>query len=191
MAQSAFPVTVRDGANVGTWMLAPEPPARGPRACRQRKVNFVMAFAETTKVPLEQSITEIIGMVRRAGADSVGQMHERERFVIVFALGERRMKFSVPLITKWEGPARGGNGRAIDVVAKIEQANRQKARALRLVIQAKLESVASGVETFEEAFLANIMLADGATVYERMAEPIAIEYTSGRVQPLQLTGPAS
>jgi hypothetical protein len=153
-------------------------------------VEASMAYAENTKVPLEQSIAEIITMIRKAGAESVGQMHERDRFVIVFALGDRRMKFQVPLITTWDGPTRGGNGREIDVRAKIEQANRQKGRALMLVIKAKLESVESGVETFEEAFLANIMLADGATVYERMAEPIAIEYKSGRVQPLQLTGPA-
>lgn len=148
-----------------------------------------MAYAENTKVPLEQSIAEIITMVRKAGAESVGQMHERDKFVIVFALGERRMKFSVPLITNWEGPTRARNGVDIDVKAKIEQANRQKGRALMLVVKAKLESVESGVETFEQAFLANIMLADAQTVYERMAEPIALEYRTGKVQPLMLSGP--
>ena len=150
-----------------------------------------MAYAATTKVPLEQSIAEIIAMVRKAGAESVGQMHERDRFTIGFALGDRRIKFTVPLVTKWDGPTLGRNGREIDVRAKIEQANRQKGRALMLVIKAKLESVESGVETFEQAFLANILLADGATIYERMADPIAIEYKTGRVQPLMLGGPVS
>lgn len=130
-------------------------------------------------------------MVKRAGAESIGQMQERDRFVIVFALGERRMKFTVPMVTSYDGPARGGNGRQIDAKAKVEQMNRQKGRALMLVIKAKLESVESGVETFEQAFLANIMLADGATVYERMEEPIALEYDTGRVQPLMLGGPQS
>ena len=150
-----------------------------------------MAYAETTKVPLEQSIAEIISMVRKAGAESVGQMHERDRFVIVFALGERRMKFSVPLVTQYAGPEKNGNGRPIDKVAWLEQRNRQKGRALMLVVKAKLESVESGVETFEQAFLANIMLADGATVYERMAEPIAVEYKTGKVRPLMLMGPTT
>lgn len=149
-----------------------------------------MAYAENTKVPLEQSIAEIIGMVRKAGAESVGQFHEKNRFVIMFALGDRQMKFSVPLLTQWGGPTRGGNGRDIDVAAKLEQANRQKGRALMLVVKAKLESVESGVETFEQAFFANIVLADGATVYERMHEPIAVEYSTGKVQPLMLGGPA-
>lgn len=150
-----------------------------------------MAYAETTKVPLEQSIAEIIGMVRRAGAESVGQFHERDQFIIMFALGDRRMKFSVPLVTEWTCPTRGGNGREIDVRAKIEQANRQKGRALMLVVKAKLESVESGVETFEQAFLANILMADGATVYERVSEPIALEYKTGKVGPLRLSAPGA
>lgn len=146
-----------------------------------------MAFAENTKVPLEQSIAEIIGMVRKAGAESVGQMHDRDKFIIVFALGERRMKFAVPMVTQYDGPEKSGNGRAVDQKTWVEQRNRQKGRALMLVIKAKLESVESGVETFEEAFLANIVLpGDNLTVYERMADPIAIEYKTKRVQPLML-----
>lgn len=148
-----------------------------------------MAYAETTKVPLEQSIAEIIGMVRKAGAESVGQMQDRDRYVIIFRLANRQMRFSVPMVTEYTGPARSGNGRTIDQAAWIEQRNRQKGRALMLVVKAKIESVESGVETFEEAFLANIVLADGVTVYERMAQPIAVEYDTGKVQPLMIEGP--
>lgn len=150
-----------------------------------------MAYAENTKVPLEQSIAEIMGMVKRAGATHAGQFEEPGRFVIMFSLGERKMKFSVPMITDYTGPDRSGNGRAVDKVAWVEQRNRQKGRALMLVVKAKLESVESGVETFEQAFLANIVLADGATVYDRTSTTIALEYSSGKVQPLMLGGPAS
>lgn len=148
-----------------------------------------MAYAAQTTVPLERSISEIIAMVRKAGAESIGQMHDRDSFVIVFALADRRMKFKVPLATEYVGPKVGGNGRVIDTAARLEQMNRQKGRALMLVIKAKLESVESGVETFEQAFLGNIMLADGKTVYENIAEPIAIEYQTGRASgPLLLAG---
>lgn len=150
-----------------------------------------MAYAETTKVPLEQSIAEIIAMVRKAGAMQVGQFDDGERFHIWFALGNRQVRFSVPLITEYTGPMRGGNGRAIDPKAKVEQANRQRGRALMLVIKAKLESVESGVETFEEAFLANIICADKLTVYERIKGPLALEYDSGAVKPLMLAGPTT
>jgi len=145
-----------------------------------------MAYAETTKVPLEQSIAEIIGMVRKAGAEQLGQFHERGRFIIMFTLGDRQMKFTVPLVMTYDGPERGGNGRVIDQQAWLEQRNRQKGRALMLVIKAKLESVESGVETFEQAFLANIVTATGQTVFERIEQPLALEYSGGKVAPLML-----
>ena len=45
-----------------------------------------------------------------------------------------------------------------------------------LVIKAKFESVESGVEAFEQAFLANVVTSSRLTVYERIAEDLAVEY---------------
>lgn len=149
-----------------------------------------MAFAETTKVPLEQSIAEIIGMVRKAGAVRIGQWEGPDCFIIGFELGNRQMRFTVPMVTEYEGPATYGNGKRVDVQAWIEQRNRQKGRALMLVIKAKLESVESGVETFEQAFLANIMTHGGRTVYEEVHAPLALQYSGGAVGPLLLGGPS-
>lgn len=140
-----------------------------------------MAYAEQTKVPLEQSIGEIIAMARKAGADQLWQMQESDRFSVGFTMAERMMRFSVALVTEYDGPSVAGNGREINSQAKIDQANRQKGRALMLVIKAKLESVESGVETFDQAFLANIVTANKQTVYERISETLAIEYREGRV----------
>lgn len=143
-----------------------------------------MAYAEETKVPLEQSIAEIIGMLRKAGAQRIAQYEEPDRFTVTFQLGDRLVRFRVPLVTEYAGPVAHGNGRPVDKTRWIDQRNRQKGRALMLVIKAKLESVASEVESFEEAFLANVVLSDGATIYERVREPIAVEYQTGRSIPL-------
>lgn len=143
-----------------------------------------MAYAEETKVPLEQSIAEIIGMLRKAGAQRIAQYEEPDRFTVTFQLDDRLVRFRVPLITEYRGPAAHGNGRPVDRHKWIGQRNRQKGRALMLVIKAKLESVESEVETFEEAFLANVVLSDGATIYERVREPIAVEYRTGKSIPL-------
>lgn len=138
-----------------------------------------MAFAEGTTVELETSVSQIVTMVRRAGGERVGQFHDNDKYHVWFTLDERQMRFSVPLVLEYSGPSRSGNGRAIDQRKWIDQRNRQKGRALMLVIKAKLESVESGVETLEQAFLANIVMADGKTVYERIQEPLAIEYAGG------------
>lgn len=151
-----------------------------------------MPYAENTTVPVEKSIAEIIALVKRAGAVRVAQYDEPDRFTIAFDLNERHVRFRVVFPTIGAVPAVRGDGRrrtTTEIIAKLDALVRQRARALLLVIKAKLESVESEVETFEEAFLANIMLADGATVYERIAQPIALEYAAGTPRPMLLSGP--
>jgi hypothetical protein len=152
----------------------------------------MMAYAEKTTIPLEQSIAQIVGMVKKAGAQQVGQAEgDDDRYHVWFKLADRMMRFSVPLVTEYKGPARSGNGRLINQREWIDQRNRQRGRALQLVIKAKLESVESGVETFEEAFLANIVMGGGITVYDGIKQRIALEYQEGRVTgPMLLTGPS-
>ena len=139
-----------------------------------------MAFAEGTSVEFEKSIAEIITLIKRAGAGQIGQMDYGDKFVIGFKLVDRAIRFTLPLATEYRGPSKAGNGREIDPKRVLEQQNRQKGRALLLVIKAKLESVESGIETMEQAFLANVVLHGGQTVYDRIAEPIALEYQTGR-----------
>lgn len=152
-----------------------------------------MAYAEKTEVPVEKSISEIITLIKKAGAQRILQFEEPERFVIQFELADRMVKFAVKLPGIEEMPTLDHRGYLLSNAQRIgkrDQRHRQRARALLLVIKAKLESVDSEVETFEQAFLANIMMGDGATVYERIAEPIALEYQTGKPSHLMLTGPA-
>lgn len=151
-----------------------------------------MAYAETTSVPVERSIAEIIGLVKRAGARRIAQVDEPDLFTINFELADRLIRFRVVLPALADMPKVDGLGSTLHAgqrQAKAEQAHRQRARALLLVIKAKLESVESGVETFEQAFLPNVVMADGHTVYERIAAPIAQEYETRVSSVLLLGGP--
>lgn len=142
-----------------------------------------MAYAEGTTVPVEKSIGEIIGIIKRAGATRVAQMEEPEGFTVQFFLADRMIRFRVALPTLEDVPIRRADHRMrtpAERAAKRDQMQRQRARALLLVIKAKVESIESQVETFEEAFLANVVMADGKTLYERVREPIALEYQSGQ-----------
>lgn len=53
-----------------------------------------------------------------------------------------------------------------------------------LAIKSKLESVESGIEQFDEAFMAQIVLPDGRTMAEYAMPQIAKSYTSGTMPPL-------
>lgn len=146
-----------------------------------------MAYARNTEVPFERSIAEVVGIVRDAGAERISQMEERHRFMLEFQLAGRVVRFTVRFPTSSEVEAMKGPRQEAARVA--DQWRRQRARALLLVIKAKLESVESGVETFEQSFLANVVMADGATIYERIAEPIALEYRTEKPSILMLGGP--
>ena len=65
-----------------------------------------------------------------------------------------------------------------------EQATRQCWRALALVVKAKLEAVEANIATFEEEFMAHIVMPDGKTVAEHARPMIASAYKSGKIQPL-------
>lgn len=154
-----------------------------------------MAYAENTTVPVEKSLTEIVTLIKKAGGARIAQMEDMDALAVQFFLSERMLRFRVPVPTAEAMPLRdNGNNRYTDIPLaarkkKADAIRRQRARALLLVIKAKLESVESGVETFDEAFLPNIVMSDGSTVWERIGEPLALEYQSGKPIPFMLEGP--
>lgn len=126
-----------------------------------------MAYAEQTKVPVEQTKAEIERTLVRYGADRFAYFTEAGKAVIVFEAKDRRLRFDLPL------PSGDGD--------KEQKVRRQKWRALLLCIKAKLESVASGIESFEEAFLAHVVLPNGQTVADHIAPRIAESYEGNKM----------
>ena len=63
---------------------------------------------------------------------------------------------------------------------------RAKWRRLLLCIRAKLEAVDNEIESFEEAFLAQLLLPDGSTVAERALPAIGQMYETGTLPPAGL-----
>lgn len=129
-----------------------------------------MSFAAKTKVPVGQTRIEIERTLSRYGAKSFAYFTENGRAIIVFEASDRRIRFDLPL-PKGEADADA-------------QAHRQKWRALLLCIKAKLESVDSKIETFEEAFLAHVVLPDGLTMGQHARPAIKQAYETGKMAPL-------
>lgn len=129
-----------------------------------------MTYASKTKVPIDQTRSEIERTLTRYGANRFAYFTETGRAIIVFEAHDRRIKFDLPLPTESS--------------ERDNQARRQKWRALLLCIKAKLESVESKIETFEEAFLAHVVMPDGKTVAEHTTPRIAQAYSGGEVQAL-------
>ncbi len=106
-----------------------------------------MKYAQFTKVPVSQSKAEIEHLLTKYKADQFGAASD-------FATGAALVQFRY-------------NGSIIRFEVCLanldEQQIRQSWRALVLAIKSKLESVESGIETFEEAFLAHVVMPNGAT----------------------------
>lgn len=148
-----------------------------------------MSYAESTKVPVAKSRAEIENIVTRYGATTFASMIRPEGAVIVFEAVGRRIQFELPLPQRDQFSTRVVRGRRVKATddqrdSAWEQACRQKWRALALVIKAKLEAVDSGITTFEDEFLAHIVLPGGVTVSRWLKPQLAETYETGKMPPL-------
>lgn len=145
-------------------------------------------FAENTSVSVEKSRAEIEGLIVRYGATSTAFMNAPGRALIMFEAQHRRIVFELPLPSieekRFQRDGRGSVRTPQKRMEAWEQACRQRWRALALVIKAKLEAVESGITTFEDEFLAHIMMPDGQTVGAHVKPSIESWYSGGNMQPL-------
>lgn len=149
-------------------------------------------YATMTQVPSEKSRMEIEKTLARYGATSFCYASEPNHAVVGFRANDRYVKMILPLpdIKSFE---RKGNARVAlrSEQAKEkahEQAVRTRWRCLALAIKAKLEIVENGISSFENEFLANVLMADGRTVGAAIAPMIAENYSSGKPVTLMLAG---
>lgn len=152
-------------------------------------------FAEGTSVSVSKTRMEIESLLLKWKATKVGVMTEPERAYVLFAIGKWSVQFIMPLPTKEEAqkalyPRATWKGVTEEQRAKwIDQRNREKWRALLLTIKAKLVSVENGVETFEEAFLAHLVLADGGTVGQKALPALRQSSAQGQLPMLSAGAP--
>jgi hypothetical protein len=129
-----------------------------------------VTYAADTKVSVDKSILELRRTVARYGATGFAMAEDAGRAAVVFAMRNRRVRITVtmPPVGNF---ARTPTNRLRDPSAQRtewEKACRQRWRALNLIVKAKLEAVEAGITTFDEEFLAYLMLPAGQTVGEEL-----------------------
>lgn len=126
-----------------------------------------MSYAENTYVPVSRTKVAIEEMLLKASADRIYFASEAGRAIVGFEMRQRRIQFELSL------PA-----------ADDEKRNRSKWRCLLLAIKSKLVSIEEGVETFDEAFLAQIVVGPGGeTVGRKMIPALRDFYKNGKPLP--------
>lgn len=145
-------------------------------------------YAKGTDVPIERSRNELESTLKRYGADAFGYAWDDaadggRAVTIHFRAKGYYIRFRLSLPTHKEmARTETGKGRSIPAIhSAVEAEERRRWRALNLVVKAKLEAVDLGIETFEQAFLANLMLPDGRTVGEWVAPQMHEMYETGQM----------
>lgn len=150
-------------------------------------------YAKNTSVSVEKSRAEIESILSRYGASAFAYATQQDKAMIQFHADDRRIMFVLNLPDRKERRfthTRGGKGPTEwtdEHAYKLwEQACRQIWRCLALAIKAKLEAVESGIASFEDEFMAHIVMPDGKTVSHHMKPQIAEAYQTGKFKPLAL-----
>jgi hypothetical protein len=122
-------------------------------------------YAANTDVSVDRSRAELERTLDRYGATEFLYGRNGSAVMVMFGMRGRRVRFVVPMpdskAQEFTTYLRGGyRHNRTDKAAREqwEQACRQRWRALNLVVKAKLEAVEAGIGTFDEEFLAYLVV---------------------------------
>lgn len=140
-------------------------------------------YASDTTVPVERTRAEIETVLRKYGATKFFASWDDFGAVIGFQCADRLIRFQLKLPEQAKfRKSSTGRVRSSQATEKAwEQGCRQRWRALLLTIKAKLESVACGIETFDEAFLAHVVMPGGESLGRHLLPQIDEAYKTGQM----------
>lgn len=149
-------------------------------------------YAERTTVTPTKTQAEIQDLLEKYGCEHFAIAREPMHVTIGFLMHKRRVRFTLPLPDKsdpkFKKTPTGKIRSAGSLNEAYDQEVRRRWRALLLTIKAKLESVASGIETFDEAFMAQLLLPSGETMSQWAVPQIEAAYENGAMPPLLGSG---
>jgi hypothetical protein len=149
-------------------------------------------YAAQTEVSSEKSRQEIERTLRKYGASAFQYGWQGVMAVIAFVINNRAVRITVEMPDRQDKqfthtPGRGYERSDSDAEKAWEQATRQRWRALALVVKAKLEAVESGISTFDNEFLAFMVVpGTGKTVGELAKPQLQAAYEKGGTNGLLL-----
>lgn len=124
-----------------------------------------MAYAERTTVTVSQSKEELDSLLKSKGADQIGIGWESERCLVMFRCGGRHIKMVIPM-------------------PDDPQKEMSRWRGINFVIKAKFEAVETGIHTFDEMFMSDMVMPNGKTIKEFLIPQIEQAYETGKMPAL-------
>ncbi|KPQ06159.1 MAG: hypothetical protein HLUCCA12_11965 [Rhodobacteraceae bacterium HLUCCA12] len=151
-----------------------------------------MTYAKGTTVSRSKSRAEIEATLERFGCEGFMSGQDGRTAVTAFKARGRQIMFRMTMPDPDDAFFRltptGKARSAPSATEAYEQEVRRMWRAMAMSIKAKLVSVEDGIETFEQAFMAHVVMPDGLTISDHVSERIAVAYETGDM-PRLLPGP--
>lgn len=146
-------------------------------------------YAADTSVSSDRTQQEIQRTLRRYGADQFAYGWTHSSAMVGFVMRDRQIRFLLPMPDPkarefTHTPSRGTARSESQAYEAYDQAVRQRWRALNLVIKAKLEAVEAGITSFDEEFLAHIVMPNGQTVGSQVVPKMVAAIENGTTPPL-------
>ena len=142
---------------------AASPAPRSPRPAKRGLVLPNKLYGSSSKRTPEERAQEIEIMLAKYGAKKIQIVRGVSAAVILFqspaSAGGHFVRIEVPLPSADDAQYAGREGSFI-------RAARQRWACASLVVKSKLASIVAGIESFESAWLASILLPNGLTVSE-------------------------
>jgi len=157
----------------------------------------VRRFAEGTTVSVGKSRDELETLLQRRGASQIQVTREPSsgRAVLIFGLQGRMVRLELKAIQGLPDPTKANHQqkvkcpkgwgtwtverRAAWSAERRDQIDRERWRRWLLQVKAKLELAFDGESSVEREFLADILLPDGKTVHQGLAEELQQSYATG------------
>lgn len=148
-----------------------------------------MPYAQNTEVDEYRSRDEIQRVLDKYGAEQFAFGQDINKAFVTFRLNHRLIKFVIELPGRddFKGPPTG-RGRPKNPLKAYVTERRRRWRSLALSIKSKLIAVEDNISSFDEEFMAHIVLPNGKTVGENIGPTIEQIYLSGQMKALPMPG---
>ena len=146
-------------------------------------------YAATTQVPVETTRQEIETLLKRRGATRLLHGWAADgRALLAFEMEGRQVRLLLRMPDRMDREfthdASGKERTTAKAQSFYEQAERQRWRALLLIIKARFEAIDAGITTLEREFLADVVLPDGQSLGDAIRPQIESAYQTGNMPPL-------
>lgn len=143
-------------------------------------------YAKGTEVPVDRTRAELERLLAAHGATGFGYGWDSGRHRVVFRIADRmiRLEISGPERTEFVKTPTGRSRTAQQITEQVAAETRRRWRSLLLVTRARFVAVEDGVQTLQDAFMADVVLPDGQTVSEWLHPQLDTAYATAEMPAL-------